>query len=329
LWMRLGVGLDGVAFAFWVKLPGLIGEACSAWLLYRIMSPRGRLRAAATLAAFAWCLDSILVSGYHGNTDCLYAFFCLLSAWLLDEKARPFAGGLALAAALNVKLIPIILVPLFASRFREWRSLARYAAGLSIAAVPFVPVLIGAGASFWRNAIAYNSKIDYWGVQCLLLHSLSNPKLGAATSWLQSFYTAFGRYFVLGLPLVVSAVSFRTDRWSRYQLGAIGFGIFLVLAPGFGVQYTASVVPLLFAASPAWGALFGLVAGLFVGVVYFTFVTAGPPWFSQFEERFTMPSHLVGLLAWWVMLEYVVRELTQPRGRHCHAASRLRLGNGA
>src|SRR4030095_6738673 len=47
LWMRIGAGLEGVPFAFWAKVPGLIGEIGTGLLLFRISSAQGTLRGAA------------------------------------------------------------------------------------------------------------------------------------------------------------------------------------------------------------------------------------------------------------------------------------------
>ena len=66
--------------------------------------------AAGVAAAWAWSLCSILVSGYHCNTDSVYAMLCLVSADLL-ARDRPGWAGVALGAALlpflNTLLPPV------------------------------------------------------------------------------------------------------------------------------------------------------------------------------------------------------------------------------
>ncbi len=95
-------------------------------------SPRGPRRALGAAALYAWCLDAILVSGYHCNTDPVYAFLCLLCVWLIADKGWHFRGGLVLAAALNVKLTPVLLAAPLLLNCRDWRQAGRFIAGLSM-----------------------------------------------------------------------------------------------------------------------------------------------------------------------------------------------------
>src|ERR1019366_9339248 len=88
-------------FAHLIKLPGLAGEALILWALWRFAGPQAS-------AAYAWLPAAILVSGFHGNTDCLHAAFVLVAVIAFDRQ-RYFLAGLLLAAALNVKLIPLLL----------------------------------------------------------------------------------------------------------------------------------------------------------------------------------------------------------------------------
>ena len=91
----------GIRFAILIKIASLIADGVATYLLWRIWRPAGTLKAALAAVLFAWNLDSILVSGFHGNTDPLCAMLCLGAAALLDRRSF-FAGGLTLAASLNV-----------------------------------------------------------------------------------------------------------------------------------------------------------------------------------------------------------------------------------
>ena len=145
---------------------------------------------------YAWSLDAILVSGYHCNTDPIYAFFCLLCAYLLQNKRCHFLAGLALAAAINVKLTPVLLILPLLLWHRSWRSASKFVLGLAVGALPFVPVLVLAGKPFYANAIAYKSNPDNWGITCLLMQADKEPARGTS-SWrrshpLASFYSTMG-----------------------------------------------------------------------------------------------------------------------------------------
>lgn len=297
----------GIRFAILLKVPALVAEGLAAGLLWRVWRPGGSTRAAAVAAAFAWNLDSILVSGFHGNTDALCAMLCLACAMCLQRGAF-FAGGLGLAAALNVKLIPLVLVPSLLLQSRTKRHAFGFLAGLALGAAPFVPVILSAGAGFYRHAIAYNSIPDNWGIGFFLNSSEQNPRF-AAIARLAPIYRVYTRYVIM-IACVVLAAWGRRRGWSAYRISFLCLATFLVLTPGFGVQYTVYVVPLLFAVSLRRALAYSFASGVFVFSVYLNFGQDGFPWRSHFVENFPLPTSLFGLVAWIVLIAIVLRELT-------------------
>ncbi len=291
-----------VRFAVVFKVAPILAELMSAWILWDLWRRRrGPLFAALVAAAFAWNLDTILVAAHHGNTDCIFAALCLLSAYLVEEHQLHFAGGLALAAAINVKLIPVLLVGPMLARYRRLPDAARFAGGLSLGVIPFIPVLILAGRAFYSNAIAYNSNIDNWGFIFFFRESLHNGNLHSMAESELAFYRSFGRQLVLMLMGALTLIAWATARFNRYQLGAMTLATFLFFTPGFGVQYTACVVPLLFADRPAIAAGYSLLAGLFIGFVYWCFWNRQFPATTLFARSIPSPGTLFGLLAWWTL----------------------------
>jgi len=127
-----------LTFAHYLKIPGLAGEALTLWALARFAS----LKAA---VAYAWLPASILVSGFHGNTDCLYAALVLVAVIAFDRQLY-FLAGLLLAASLNVKLIPLMLLPLVFIASPNRTALLRLAAGLVVG-----PLALGWAVRFFRK----------------------------------------------------------------------------------------------------------------------------------------------------------------------------------
>jgi hypothetical protein len=301
-------------FPFLFKFPAMLSDCVTAWLLWKIWRPKaGPVVAAAVAAGFAWSLCSILVSGYHCNTDPVYAMLSLLCVYLVHDRGRHFLGGLALAAAINVKLTPVLLIPPLLLSYRDWRDLLRFVAGLSIGVLPFLPVLYHVGEPFYRNAVQYKSNPDNWGITWLLMYLQGGPpvdfqNVSFGQRPISDFYFNNGRYVVLALVGAWAMAARLLGRWNRYQIAAVTYAIFLVFSSGFGVQYTAIILPLLFAAAPAFAAWYGLVAGGFLLMVYWA-QWPGKAWppNSQFGGRFPMPSPLWGLAAWLMLGWYLVR----------------------
>jgi hypothetical protein len=318
----------GRYFSAVFKIPTLLAECATAWVLYRLWRERavrqahdraGKTRGLAVAAMYAWSLDAILVSGYHCNTDPIYAFFCLLCVYLLQDKRWHFLAGLALAAAINVKLTPVLLILPLLLWHRSWQSAGRFLLGLAIGALPFVPVLLLAGKTFYANAIAYKSNPDNWGITCLLMQADKEP--GAWYEFVPkehpfaSFYFNYGRYAVLALIAAWAVMA----RWrsnprevgrpyDAYTIAAVTLSLFLFFTPGFGVQYTVMVLPLLFAVWPGMANAYGLVAGLFLAVIYWAH-WPGHHWppNSQFAGMFPRPARVYGLAAWGLLGYFTIR----------------------
>jgi len=325
---------NGWRFETCFKLLPIAADVVAAALLFSLWRTRATTAIGAlAFALFAWNLDSMLVSGYHGNTDSLAAMFVLLACWLLERHAAPFAAGLALGAAINVKLIPVLIVPVLAVRMKDWRSLLRLGAGLAIGAVPFIPILINSWDGFQRNAVAYNSNFDNWGLALLVRQGDASTVQDVSTPLRQVFAIA-GRYLIIGGVLAACALARVRKIGDAYQLSAIAFAIFLVLTPGFGVQYTVYVVPVLFAVSLRWGTAYGWAAGAFLLAVYLSFWSGTVPMASIFTRPFPLPSALVGLLPWALLVAFLLscaRRMHEAprRGAVTGAAARARRRRGS
>jgi len=307
------------AFSFVFKLPSILADVAVAWLLWRILLPHvGPRRALATAALYAWCLDAILVSGYHCNTDPIYAFLCLLCLWLIADKRWYFRAGLVLGAAVNVKLTPILLAAPLLLNCRDWKQAAKFVAGLSLGAIPFLPILLASAAvrdGFRGNALAYNSNLDKWGIGFFLLPNGPDNMLPWDYDPVHSagvYYYFHGRYLILALVGAWSVASRLLGRWNLYEIAAVTFAVFLIFAPGFGVQYTCMVLPLLFVIRPKLATVYGTAAGLFLLAVYFINWTGEFPLFSYFHSLFPMPSPWFGILAWATLVAFVVIALVRP-----------------
>jgi hypothetical protein len=223
--------------------------------------------------------------------------FLLSSRGILRVRTTPlFNCGLALAAALNVKLLPLFLIPPLAAQGRSVRELLRFLGGLSVATIPYLPFVLTIGPSMYRNMLDYNSNQDNWGLVALLNASYATAAFGEAARYVAAIYFPLARYLIL---LVIAVISFRGWRAGEpaYRLCALSFIVFLVLTPGFGVQYTIMLALLLYAVSLVRGAVYASLAGVFIGSVYLYFKLPGAPWESNFWSLFPRPCALIGMLA--------------------------------
>jgi hypothetical protein len=302
-------GSDVVRFSFLMKLPGLLAEVMTAGLIWSIWSKRNARAAAGAVAAYAVSPTLIMVSGFHGNTDCAYAGLTLLSFYLLCEKNAPLLSGLALAAALNVKIMPVLLIPPLLTQCRSWRQVLLFSAGTAAAIVPFLPFLVANPSAMYRNMVAYNSLQMEWGLHAFLSYANDEAMLGGMFRRFTIEFIRKGRYLIVGTIVAMSVLAaFREQRLRyQYQLGAATWAIFLVLTPGYGVQFSVSVLPLLFAANVGRAVAYSVLAGAMLFFIYGANMTFVLPLHGGVQYwPWPKPAVLFGILAWAVLVGHLV-----------------------
>ena len=298
------------AFSFIFKLPIIAAEMLGVWLVWRIWNARsGPDRAAKASLAAAWSACGILLSAYHCNTDPIYAVLCLAAVYFMEEKKAFLLAGLALGAAINVKIVPVLLIPGLLLSCRSIRDARRFVAGLTICVLPFLRVLWSEAPSFTHNALAYNSSINNWGISALLLAGQLARGLHESTSPSVEVYHEFGRYILFALIGAWAIVARLLNRWTRYEIAAVTFGIFLVFTPGFGVQYLVMIVPLLFAIRVGAAVVYSTAAGVFAGALYVMHLQPGTFPLQSALGRYPVPESILGLIAWAILVIFLFATL--------------------
>jgi len=290
IWSYFSHG-DLVVFSRWLKIPGLIGEIITLALLWRVASP-------VAAAVYALSPVAILLSGFHGNTDALCAALILAGVVAADRK-HWFTAGALFAVGINVKLVPLLLLPILLSSV-PWRALPRLAAGLAFAVIPFLPPALSAASAMRENILNYIPTTQDWGVIVFLGHA-------TARDW----YVANGRFVVLAV-IVLFAI------WARFQRNlsvanrmAVGCAIWLVLTPGFGLQYLIYAMPLLCLVDRGYALLWSCSAGAMLAVEYWTGLEAGAhpqtSWIPHITEL--QPALRLGIVAATVLVCFVAAQL--------------------
>jgi hypothetical protein len=314
-WGLLG-RLSGFPLGFWLRLTSSMADVLSLVLIAGLLKGLPHLKNTAPgLLAMALCPVSVVISGFHGNTDPLMIAFVLLSVYCLETRRSLWLAGAAMGLALSIKIVPVIFIPavlLYLPGMRERiRYVASVAAVFALGSLPYMlqdPILIG------KTLLSYKSTPGLWGFSLLSVVFRDSATWG----WLLRWYAAGGKILVLAAVLCLSvAINLRPNKPSlTLQCGAVAF-LFLFLAPGFAMQYLAWLVPWVLALG-IWPAMvFYAVTSVFVINVYNDW-SGGFPWyatdvmFRPWEVRHAM----LGLISWVsvaVMLTLYLRQLI-PRG---------------
>ncbi|HEV2799096.1 MAG TPA: hypothetical protein VGW12_01290 [Pyrinomonadaceae bacterium] len=292
----------GLPFAFWLRFPCLLADLGSLYIVWKFLERSDARRRDATPPRWRWLLlmllalnpVSIIISGFHGNTDPVLFFFVLLSAYLLETRDDNHDDGgrrsvwlaaIAFGLALNFKVAPLILAPavwFYLPRLRERAEFFGIAAAVFLCgSLPYVlydPVQIA------RNVFGYGSLYGHWGWPRLaaawfpesLRYALPpHGVLGA-----HAVAASIGKWLMLSL-IAAAALWFNRRRDDKPPLApqlGLAVAVFLFLTPGFGSQYLSWLVPWVVFLGVRACLIYYLAGGLYLAVDYSCYIyRAAPP----------------------------------------------------
>jgi len=295
--------VSGLPLRFWLRFTCAVADLGSLALLMRMLSHRRSERQTqVALLLFAASPISILVSGFHGNTDPILIFFVLLSICLIESQRPAWLAGGALGIAVNIKILPVLLAPAALLSLPGTRRKIELCAGAAAAfLVGSLPVLVAAPELVITRVFGYSSQSGPWGLSLLALASLGSPHL----AWLYDLHARYGK--ILSLCLVLGASLWPRPRPGRNALFMrVGFLMFLFvsLTPGFGVQYLAWLVPWVVALGARPTATYYLAGTVFLFAYYTAAAAARFPWYlanSLERPAWTATVICLGLICWVVV----------------------------
>lgn len=296
-WSRLA-GLSGIPFGFWLRLTCAVADVASALLLAGILiHSRIRFRPE-VLFIIVLTPVSILISGFHGNTDPIMMAFVLLCVYLLETRRPYWLAGLALGMAINIKIQPLIYLPalwfVLGSAARRFQFLAGVVALSIIASYPLIfenPLLI------WTHVFGYTPQAGVWG-----LSRFASVLMGDAQ--LQS-YQRIAKIALLGMLALASIwMNVRKNKPPPVlvQCGLLSF-LFLAFSPGFGVQYLVWLAPWTAILTTREALAFHATSGIFL-FSYYNRAAHGWPWYaatSAITPVWYGKVVFLGLLCWIII----------------------------
>ena len=272
----------GVTFPFLLRLPGILADLVVVWVLCRISNsdPRFRLPTWA-LILFALSPVSLMVSGFHGNTDPVMVMFLVLAAYMC-LKSQPWLCGLFLALSCQIKIIPILFFPIFFLFWWHRRAIMSFLFPLLVASVALwwepltkFPLL------FAKNVLSYGSYWGIWGIT-YWLRLTGYPGF----NWVSFMDFPWPQTVVVTVLKVLIIASILLIAWRRRALDGRGpinsiayaWVIFFVFAPGVCAQYMVWLAPFILVLSPSFYAWLTVTSSLFLFFFYNT-IGHGLPWY--------------------------------------------------
>ncbi len=290
----------GLTFPFLLRLPGIIADLVVVLVLLRISTTTASLRLPAwVLVLFALSPVSLMVSGFHGNTDPVMVMFLVIAAYMC-LRDRALLCGIFLALSCQVKIVPLLLLPIFFFFWLNRQAAVRFTA-------PFVLLLIAMWsqplimfpALFARNVLAYGGYWGNWGLtywlqltRCSQLNAIGFSNLPPAAAIIASLLKA-------GIVFAVLVIG-----WRRRRLGsaaavssvAHAWIVFFVFTSGFCPYYLVWLAPFIVILSPAFYAWLTVTSSLFL-FFFYNGLAGGLPWFIA-VSRFSNPDRFNLLTPW-------------------------------
>ncbi len=298
-------------------IPSLADLATAALVLFACLKrgdERGLLKAGVVLFSPAL----VLVSGFHGNTDSLLVFLTL-AAVVCAEQERAWWAGVLLGLATSVKLSGLLVAPavFLTVSPKRWFDLLL---GLgSVFAVLWGQTVSSLPAGSFAKSLAYASTPRWWGLSSLLVASLwaTEGTVGLSSHLVRSIR---GPYFESGKVVVVFVAALATGaRGLRNvrgaDLAAASILAFLAFTPGFGPQYLAWPGALLALGSARRGAIFAVVSGAFLLLVYREWSFGGLGYASSWAHGtwISPVTDVMGFATWALCLVGAVALLVRKR----------------
>ena len=253
--------LSGLSITFWMRLLCSFADAGAVfmvWLMVRRTATKG------LIVLLALSPISILVSGFHVNTDPVMIFFVVMTVFLAERRQNSYAA-VAFGLAMSIKLVPLIYLPTMMMSLPRNTVRARW---VLIAAATWIalstPVLARYPWLILKTILSYGGATGLWGFYflCGLLETM-----GIAGPY--NLYAPAAKWSaLLGVSLLPFVFRRFAPRSSLFvQCGSITF-LFLFLSPGFGLQYLAWTVPWIVALGIKPAAGYYAIAGTFMIAVY-------------------------------------------------------------
>jgi Glycosyltransferase family 87 len=278
---------NGLTFPLLLRLPGIIADLITVVALCWMTGQDREVRIPTwALALFALSPVSIMVTGFHGNTDPVMVMLLVLAS-LFCLRGKSVWCGLFLALSCQIKIIPLLLLPIFLFFWLPRRRAVSFSLPfVSASLVLWAEPLLKFPALFLRNVLSYGSYWGIWGITYWL--KLTNLAMfGMVTFYhfppMQSFVANLLKLIIIGAVLMIA--------WRRRNLGeralldslAYAWIVFFVFAPGVCAQYMVWLAPFVLVLSPV---LYGwLVASSSLFLFFFYNVTAGGlPWYGAVSD---------------------------------------------
>jgi hypothetical protein len=251
----------GVPLRFWIRLSCAVADVVSVLLLLSLLTPTDRSASFASVFIVAVSPISVLISGFHVNTDPIMIAFLLLSLYLLKRGSPVWLAGCAMGMAINIKIVPVLFLGAVFLYIRDKKAALLFAVGAGgVVLAGSLPEIAQDPLLILTRLGSYSSTPRMWGMSRLSWALLPRELYTMYSHWMKPLMLIL----IVGLSVWMNRKKF-TPLIS--QIAILAF-VLLCVMPGFGVQYLAWLVPWTALVTIRQAIVFHVLSGLFLFAFY-------------------------------------------------------------
>jgi hypothetical protein len=310
----------GISFPFLFRLPGIAADFCVVLALLFLIREYPQLRPPTwAVLLFAASPVSMMITGFHGNTDPILVLFLVLAS-IGAVRSHPVLCGVFLALSCQVKIVPLLLLPIFFFYWRQQRGALRFLFSFAASSLVFcLEPLLASPVSFARNVLGYGSFWGIWGLTYCLrmtgLHDFSKVSFLDLSPIQQLIMTILK----VAIVLAIFVLAWRRRNLSPPELFAsIGYAwlIFFVLSPGIAAQYLVWLAPFVLLLSPTFYAVLVAGSSIFLFALY-SLSSGGFPWyFARATNKLNLISAHWAVVPWLTLVGGLIALAWKARQEH-------------
>lgn len=273
---------SGLTFPVLLRLPGIAADFVVLLVLLKTRKncPKMALPNWA-LGLFAFSPVSLMVSGFHGNTDPVMVMFLVLAASMCLTN-KPVLSGLFLALSCQIKIVPLFLVPIFFFFWFEQNRSCRFVLSfMLVLLLLWSEALLKFPAVFAKNVLSYGGFWGLWGITYWLrltgLPQFSVVSFFHLPLWETVVMTSL-KLVIVTTVLITACRRRKLGGEALFRSLAYAWIIFFVFTPSASAQYLIWLAPFVLILSPVFYVWLTAASSLFL-FFFYNITAQGFPWY--------------------------------------------------
>jgi Gpi18-like mannosyltransferase len=309
--------ISGLSFPFVFRLMPIIADFFCVLVIWELLSAE-KIKMRILLCVLCSINPvNFLISGFHGNTDPVFIFLVFLTIYFIEKK-NIVGAGLGYGLSLCVKIVPIIVLPVFFFYFRDKKDRVRFLFySALIPLLVFLPYLLIDFHSVTKNIFAYGSQPGIWGIPFLLNNIFNNSGMNPkASGFSYDIFLAYNNYGKVILLFLIFGLS--GFLMARRNAGLIEgcfsvFAVFLSFTVGFGVQYLAWLSYFAILVMPRLSVVYLVIGEIFLIRIYSFWGARIPPYYANADAvgPWIGFDKVIGLFLWVIVVIMLIKVLSR------------------